>query len=350
MAEAMTRHTSEVDCYHLGALAGLGSRHNVRHWGCGAKEVRISMAGLKRYYYYLTTDERTGDLMREVVNADFTALTLDPMRLAQPITEAEKKHPARVRAGPDWFAFVSNWMTEWERTGDARWRDKIVAGVDSLYAMPYWLKSGKNLVYGYDPKTGRLFQLSDEVGSYNLATIQGGAQVIFELNEFLGHPGWEKMWLQYCRIGSAPAEVLVRDKATGNEGADGRYLGEQGRMSQGTPRLAAYAYAKTKNPVFARAATGSLLRYGGGPLATTRVEGALVLNPIDEAGRVSTNGAAQSGLSAIEILELCADQLPTAVPPPEPFPFGRGGRGGRGERGGPGTPSAPGKQARPSSK
>jgi hypothetical protein len=37
MAEAMTRHTSEVDCYHLGRFAGLGSRHNVRHWGCGAK-------------------------------------------------------------------------------------------------------------------------------------------------------------------------------------------------------------------------------------------------------------------------------------------------------------------------
>jgi hypothetical protein len=50
LAEAMTRHTSEVDCYHLGSLAGLGSRHNVRHWGCGAKEARISMAGLKRYY------------------------------------------------------------------------------------------------------------------------------------------------------------------------------------------------------------------------------------------------------------------------------------------------------------
>jgi hypothetical protein len=153
------------------------------------------------------------------------------------------------------------------------------------------------------------------------------------------------MWLQYCRIGSAPADVLIKDKETGNEGADGRFLGEQGRTSQGTPRLAAYAYWKTKNPVFAKAATASLLRFGGGPLVTTRVEGPLVLNPVDEAARVSTNGAAQSGLSAIEILELCADQLPTAVPPPEAMPFGRGGRGGRGERGGPGGVPPAGKQA-----
>jgi hypothetical protein len=60
MAEAMTRHTSEVDTYHLGALAGLGSRHNVRHWGCGAKESRISQAAMRRYFYYLTTDETHG--------------------------------------------------------------------------------------------------------------------------------------------------------------------------------------------------------------------------------------------------------------------------------------------------
>ena len=342
MAEAMTRHTSEVDCYHLGALAGLGSRHNVRHWGCGAKEARISMAYLKRYYHYLTTDERTGDLMREVANADYRTLDFDPMRLAQPATEEEKKHPARLRAGPDWFAFVGNWATEWERTGDTKWRDKILAGVESFLAMPYWLKSGRNLVYGYDPKTGKLFQVSDVVGTYNLSTIQGGAQVIFELNEFLDHPGWQKMWLQYCRLGNAPADVLTRDKETGKEGDDGRYLGEQGANSQGTPRLAAYAYAKTKNAAFAKPAVASLLRFGSGAVTTTRVEGPLALNPVDEASRISTNGAAQSGLSAIEILELCKDQLPTEVPPPEANPFGRGGRSGRG-----GAPAAPAGNATP---
>ncbi|GAE95208.1 hypothetical protein JCM21714_4422 [Gracilibacillus boraciitolerans JCM 21714] len=33
VAEAMTRHTSEVDQYHLGQYQGFGSRHNVTHWG-----------------------------------------------------------------------------------------------------------------------------------------------------------------------------------------------------------------------------------------------------------------------------------------------------------------------------
>ncbi|KAK0183996.1 hypothetical protein F5146DRAFT_1146136 [Armillaria mellea] len=37
LAYAMTRHLSEVDFHHIGTFAGLGSRHNVSHWGDGAK-------------------------------------------------------------------------------------------------------------------------------------------------------------------------------------------------------------------------------------------------------------------------------------------------------------------------
>ena len=327
MAEAMTRHTSEVDTYHLGPIAGLGSRHNVRHWGCGAKEARISQAAMRRYYYYLTTDERTGDIMSEVVNVDFKAVDFDSMRLAQPITEAEKKYPARIRSGPDWLAFVGNWMTEWERTGDPKWRDKILAGVESFQQMPYWFRSGKNLVYGYDPATGKLFQVSDQLGQYNLTTIQGGAQVVFELNEFLGSADWDKIWLQYCRLGNAPADMILKDKTTGTEGADASLIGEQGgTLSQGAARLAAYAYWKTKNPAYAKRATAAIVGRFGGPVVPAHLEGPAVLNPVDEAARLGTNGAAQSGLTAIEVLELCADQLPNDVPPPEAAPAGRGPR------------------------
>ena len=58
-----------------------------------------------------------------------------------------------------------------------------------------------------------------------------------------------------------------------------------------------------------------------------------MLKPIIEAAGVSTNDAAQSSLTTIEILELCQDQLPTAVPT-----LGRPPGGGR--RGGAGTPPA----------
>ena len=73
MAEAMTRHTSEVDAYHIGPFFPLGSRHNVNHWGDGSKQPRESHAGLKRQYYFLTGgDGRMGDLLRDQIDADLT--------------------------------------------------------------------------------------------------------------------------------------------------------------------------------------------------------------------------------------------------------------------------------------
>ena len=314
MAEAMTRHTSEVDCYHSGRFAGLGSRHNVRHWGCGAKEARISQAAFRRFHYYLTTDERTGDLMRNVVDVDYKVTELDPMRLASPRT-GPIPYPGRIRGGPDWLACVGNWMTEWERTGDTKYRDKILTGMDCIAKMPYGFMTGPNTLYGYDPKTGMLYPFtSDGFGVYNLQVIQGGAEVAFELNQLIDHPGWQKAFLQYCRLTGAPKDVVAKDMTTGAEGADGSYAG--------AGRLAAYAFWKTRNSAFiARAVSqlrgGGVRSLSGGMYATRHIVGPNVLNPIDEAPDVSTNTTAQSSLTAIQVLELCKDQLPAELPPAE---------------------------------
>jgi len=322
MAEAMTRHTSEVDTYHSGRFAGLGSRHNVRHWGCGAKEARISQAAFRRFYYYLTTDERTGDIMRAVVDVDYKVMEIDPMRLASPRT-GPIPYPGRMRGGPDWLACVGNWMTEWERTGDTRYRDKILAGMDSIVKMPYGFMTGPNTLYGYDPKTNQLFPLvPDGFGVYNLQVIQGGAEVVFELNQLIEHEGWQKAFLQYCRLTGAPKAVVATDMTTSAEGSDGAYAG--------AGRLAAYAYSKTRNPAFvARAISqlgggGGARRLPGGPYATHHVAGPDALNPIDEAPFASTNSTAQNSLTAIQVLELCKDQLPAELPP-APAAAPRGG-------------------------
>jgi hypothetical protein len=328
MAAAMIRHTSEVDTYHLGEFAGLGSRHNVSHWGDSAKEARISQSAHARYFYYLTTDERMGDIITAEAGVDEVASKLDPMRKAQPLKEGEKKYPGRIRVGPDWLAFAGNWMIQWERTGDVKWREKIMAGVDSLYAMPYWIRSGEHLVVGYDYNTGKMYQTSPGPGVYNLATIQGGAEVAFQLTDLLNDEKWTKMWLQYCRLGSANAATLTKDQQTGNEGADATLVGEQGGAnSQGTPRLCAYVYAKTKNVAYAQRAIRFLASLRTDEFVPRRIEGAAALNPMEEVAGASTNGTAQSSLMAIEILELCADQLPHDV---VAVPAG----GGRGRRGG----------------
>lgn len=320
LAAAHSRNTSETDCYHLGPMKGLGSRHNVVKWGDGAKEARISQAAHWRFFYYLTTDERMGDIMHESAeSAGLSVANFDPMREASPILPGEPK--VRIRIGPDWFAIAGNWMTEWERTNDPRWRDKILAGVDSILAMPYGFETGKPVgnskagaaIVGFDNATGKLTADPDPTTkalapmNYNLATIQGGAEVMFELVPLLARKDFENAWLQMCRIGNARADVYDKDKITGNEGADASLV----VPGQSAPRLAAYAYAKTKNKAFAEKAIAGLLAQGAGIANPHLVSGADSLRPVEEDPRMSTNEAAQTGLQAIEILELCKDQLPT---------------------------------------
>jgi hypothetical protein len=197
MAEAMTRHTGEVDTHHLGRFAGLGSRHNVSHWGDSAKQVRVSLSEYRRIFYYLTADERVGDIMHQMVDSDEKLTEINPVRKLpnQPVNP----HPANVGVGPDWFAFCSNWLTEWERTGDTRWRDKIVAGMKSLGAMPHGIFSGER--FGYDPKTGILYNINgDKKSVSHLTDVFGGIEVCAELITLLDVPEFNRAWLQYCEL------------------------------------------------------------------------------------------------------------------------------------------------------
>ena len=200
LAEAMTRHTTEVDVYHIGPNAGLGSRHNVSHWGCGAKEARISQAAWNRFYYYLTTDERSGDLMSEVKDADQKLYTLDPMRLAEPRSQYPCSAPARLRIGPDWLAYAGNWMTEWERTRNVKYRDKIITGMKSIASFPNGLFTG-NKALGFYPDTGVITYEGDPKlkNTNHLMTIMGGFEIMNEMQTMVDVPEFEKAWLEHAR-------------------------------------------------------------------------------------------------------------------------------------------------------
>jgi hypothetical protein len=278
MAEAMTRHTGEVDCYHFGPMAGLGTRHGVSHWGDGAKEARIGQATFRRFYYYLTTDERTGDVMREALQTEKSIIAYDPMRLADPPRIGDEKFAARVRSGPDWLAIVGNWMTEWERTGDTRWRDKIVNGMKSIAAMPYGFRTGKNMLMGFDPATGELTARSATKGTHNLATIMGGAELMFELNLSIDDTAWKKVWEDFCADSGAS-------------------------ISAG--KLQAYAYYVTRNASLAQSALASLRKSS---VRGSRADPPNVLYPNDDG--TDTNSSAQNSLNAIAVLEFCANALP----------------------------------------
>lgn len=201
LAVAMTRHTTEVDVYHTGEYAGLGSRHNVSHWGCGAKEARIGQAAWNRFLFYLTTDERAGDLMDESKDAEQLLYTIDPMRLAAPRSQTPCTAPARLRIGPDWLGYAGNWMTRWERTGEQHYYDMIVSGMKSIAGLPNGLLTGKVKVLGFYPDTGVLTWEGDpkSIGTNHLMTIMGGFEIMMEMMEMINVPEFNAAWLDHAR-------------------------------------------------------------------------------------------------------------------------------------------------------
>ncbi|WP_201001931.1 exo-rhamnogalacturonan lyase family protein [Paenibacillus glycanilyticus] len=298
MAEAMTRHTSEVDVYHFGEYAGLGSRHNVVHWGCGCKEARIGMAGLHRYFYYLTADERIGDMMNETKDSDFTTVNLDPMRYYFPKDE----HPTHIRVGPDWAAFSSNWMTQWERYESAAYRDKILVGINCIKGANYRLISGPT--YGYDPKTGVLTPMGDDNWGRHLAICMGGPQVWFELASMLKDPEWEEMLAELGVYYNKTQEE--KDKLTKGQISTTRF--EHPVLSAA---IVAYGAYYRKDEATARQCWDILL---GNPFAAVNLqeEAATVahLDVLQEIDWMNTNEAAQWSLNTIIALELIAEHLP----------------------------------------
>lgn len=298
-AAAMTRHTGEVDVYHAGRFRGLGTRHNVQHWGCSAKQVRISTAAYRRFHYYLTADERVGDLMRELLDSDERLVEVSPGRKVGR-KRGDKDYPADISFGTDWCSFAAAWLTEWERTGETRWRDKLLTGMKCIGTMPQgWFNSGG----GYDPKTGMIYPYDDHASASHLNAVFGAVEISAELLQLLSAPEYEKVWLQYCTVYNAEPDEQRRRV--------GRTF-ENRTLRQGHSRLTAYAAARLQDAGLARRAWQEFRASGGLPVtgfATRRVSGPEVLNPVDESAVISTNSTAQFGLAAIQCLALAGGAL-----------------------------------------
>ncbi len=288
LAEAMTRQTQEVDCYHLGPWKGLGSRHSVVHWGDSAKQPRISNAGLKNIYYYLTADERTGDLMHEVVDADIAAAAVDPLRDVR----AASTYPMRSGFGFEstWPAFAINWMTEWERTRDPRWRDKILVGMKTMLEIA---PPGQpmSIEGGYDPATGRLFD--EGRGDGPMAPLFGGPEICFQLMQEIDYPEFWKAWTEMA--------------------------------SRGNGRLLAYAAAQRHDAEMGKRVWTLLNRGVGGTMRAAfntklqTVSGPDVPSTLQEVpGRPEAAGDGQRMLDIIESLDLAGQYLPDVRNEPPP--------------------------------
>ena len=305
LAEAMTRHTGEVDVYHLGRWQGLGSRHNVQHWGCSAKQLRISSPIYRRIFHYLTADERVGDLLTELRDSDARFLDTDPTRKVRTDAATYRPDPAAlaVGLGTDWGALAATWLADWERTGDERSRDRLLGTMADIGALPHGFLTGEAL---YDIDTGRFDTTRDRIAVSHLSAVFGLVEVASELISLVDVPGFRDAWLDYCRLYLASPEEQVD--------AVGQVLTGI-HLEQAHSRLTAYAAASTGDDALAGHAWQAFEGIGEWlvhrrDFVLRRIDGPGVLNPVDEAPSVGTNDVAQYGLAAIQNLALIGDRLP----------------------------------------
>jgi hypothetical protein len=203
--------------------------------------------------------------------------------------------------GTDWGALASAWFTEWERTRDAKFRDRLLAGMKTISAQPRGFFTGGAR---FDLVTGAFdLEKDNRISVSHLSAAFGLPEICAELIEAINVPEFERAWLQYCRLYNAPS---AEQKAE---------LGEELRglnLQQGHSRLTAYAAHRTRDAGLAARAwsefTEGRAGYGADQrFMTTRIEAPAVLNPVDEGPGISTNSSAQWGLAGIVCLAYTHD-------------------------------------------
>jgi hypothetical protein len=296
-AEAMTRHTSEVDIHHIGPFSPLGSRHAVQHWGDSSKQLRVSTAINRRFMYYLSADERLGDLLHEQADAVERLRTLIPGRkVGDKLAEGARN--ATVAFGTDWSSVASAWLTEWERTGNTVYRDRLLNSMATIAAQPHGFFTGIS-VMNLDTGAYQIDQ-SGKLNVSHLSAVFGLAEVCSELIRSLpGQAAFRKAWMQYGRLYSARAEEQRREL--------GKELGKL-NLGQGHARLLGYAGVLSGERATLDQAWAQFRKGEAGlkdaDFQSRRLLPPEVLQPVDEAAAISTNSAAQWGLGAIGMLAL----------------------------------------------
>lgn len=313
LAEAMTRHTGEVDTYHSGRFKFLGTRHNVQHWGCSSKQIRISTAVYRRHFYFLTGDERTGDLLRQQLEANETqkkiiiGRKLAPDAPVLPLPPVENPGPrgGDYEVGPMGYGHTMiAWLTEAERTNDPAWHKKLVNAMQGLSKLPFgFFSSGWTL----NLDTGEIKHDGNQnVGVSHLTACFGLPETCAELVLTYGDDAKElaRTWAHYGRLYNAGGDVQRRELGSALRGVS---------LQDTHSRCTAFAAWFDDDAELARRAWDEFL--GRGPasergrwMTRTKVEGPDVLEPIVEY-RLGTNGAAQRGLSIMQNLALVGKWL-----------------------------------------
>ncbi|GFF32557.1 uncharacterized protein YetA [Aspergillus lentulus] len=302
MAEAMTRHTSEVDTYHAGRFKGFGTRHGVQHFSDSSKQLRISNVLYKRIYYYLTGDERIGDLISELQDCQHALLTLDSHRKVQAHADIPEGF-AMTNIGLDCGALAAAWLTAWERRteGWEHCRDLLIKLLDGIARLKHGI--GNNAIL-LNPTTGEIRECPPPTPEYSISHLSmlfGFPEIFAEVLDYVrdAHPAtvdrFMAVWLSYCKAYNGGAEVQRREF--------GFEFPDHATWRQSHSTLTAFAVDQLKSEELARAAWDQFFHTDGYTedhdwrvVETAPPE---YFTHGEEAAWITTNEAARYGVSAI---------------------------------------------------
>lgn len=305
LAAKLSRHASEVDVYHVGKYKGLGSRHNVRHWGCPCKEARIAMAHHHRYYYYLTGDVRLEDIFDELKDNEYSFLNKDP--LGDFFDKETMKMPSHARSGPDWSSLCSNWMTQWERFNDTKYRDKILVGLEDIKNTPLKLSSGPD--FEFDPVSLHLGYIGERTtGGVHLQICMGAPSIWMEMADLLGDDELKDMISDYGHFYYLSHEEQLKV-------SNGIIKDRESTLPFMAASMAAYGAAYKYGHELARTTWRILLEtliHGDNTegFKTYALKDTANEETLQEINWISTNYVAQFCLNAIMVLDFIRDDLP----------------------------------------
>lgn len=309
LAEAMTRHTGDVDCYHRGPWRGFGSRHNVQHWGCGCVQLRVSSAVYRRIHHFLTGDEHTGDLLDELEDTERVLAAVHGSRGG-----GDSSQGYRVSLGTDYGALLALWLTRWERHGDTAARDAIVTSLASIGRNPQGFLAGEGHL---DPSTFEFRFLSGRMEHKNLhlQSMFGLPEILDEVLDLIEDPQALAAVEQFALLYFATEDEQVEELGAVVEGTGFRIAHS---------RLLARVAARRGDASLAVRAWQEFLHGHGDRINRTagqwtlREHGATTtVRPGLELPFLTTNDIAQAGLSAIQLLALVPRATDHYLPGPD---------------------------------
>lgn len=239
-AVTMSRHNRDLDTYHRGPLAGLGTRHNTNHWGCMDKEWRVSMPLVRRLHYYTTADPWTAEYIRETV-------------------EAVRSYNRETCTAPSMSCAAAGIFTLWEMTNDPR-DEAALRNFASAFAACV-LPDGQFATRMHADLTTGLGRPADRepfTATFFMNTF-GGQHTLVQMAELLDHKALKDALVRHVDF-YIDGDLRRRQAAKTEKDPEKLRLLHRTMFHASLSPFAALAYRYTGSPKYQRAIRESLRR------------------------------------------------------------------------------------------